>query len=143
QAQYDANWGGSWAKPTLAGGSLNFGPHPMTMDWWDNYSPAYTTKKYGDALLCARLRLTPPTIAIPSEDMFEITVRLADDAQFETGAMSLGLFTAEEQLLFRTRIAEAQWQIHAEADLPLDRGVENTLDVLVYAQGDKYVAELR
>jgi hypothetical protein len=82
-------------------------------------------------------------VAVPDEDMFEITLRLPEDAAFETGAMSLGLLTAEAQLLFRTRIAQAQWQHHADAPFPLDRGVENTLDVLIYAQGDKYVAELR
>lgn len=143
QAQYDAHWKGTWAAPTLAGGALNFGPHPMTMDWWDNYSPTWSKLEYGDALLCARLRLTPPMVGIPEEDMFEITSRLPADAAFETGAMSLGLLTADEQLVFRTRIAESQWQDHAEAPFPLDRGVENTLDVLIYAQGDKYVAELR
>jgi hypothetical protein len=142
-AQYDAHWSGTWAAPTVAGGSLNFGPHPMTMDWWDNYSPTWTKEEYGDALLCARLRLTPPMVAVPDEDMFEITMRLPADAAFETGAMSLGLLTAESQLVFRTRIDEAQWQIHADAPFPLDRGVENTLDVLIYGQGDKYVAELR
>ncbi|WP_096326947.1 hypothetical protein [Nannocystis exedens] len=142
-AQYDAHWGGTWAAPTVAGGSLNFGPHPMTPDWWDNYSPTWSKEEYGDTLLCARLRLTPPVVAIPDEDMFEVTMRLPADAAYETGAMSLGLLTAESQLVFRTRIAEAQWQDHAEAPFPLDRGVENTLDVLIYAQGDKYVAELR
>ncbi|MCY1065052.1 hypothetical protein OV090_09790 [Nannocystis sp. RBIL2] len=143
QAQYDAHWGGTWAAPTLAGGALNFGPHPMTMDWWDNYSPTWSKQEYGDALLCVRLRLTPPMVGIPDEDMFEITSRLPADAAFETGAMALGLLTADEQVVFRTRIAEAQWQEHAEAPLPLDRGVENTLDVLIYSQGDDYVAELR
>ncbi|WP_434425135.1 hypothetical protein [Nannocystis pusilla] len=143
QAQYDAHWKGTWAAPTLAGGALNFGPHPMTMDWWDNYSPTWSKQEYGDTLLCARLRLTPPMVGIPDEDMFEITSRLPADAAFETGAMALGLLTADEQLVFRTRIAEAQWQDHAEAPFPLDRGVENTLDVLIYSQGDKYVAELR
>lgn len=143
KAQYDAHWGGTWAAPTLAGGALNFGPHPMTMDWWDNYSPAWSKQEYGDALLCVRMRLTPPMVGIPDEDMFEITSRLPADAAFETGAMALGLLTADEQLVFRTRIDEAQWQDHAEAPFPLDRGVENTLDVLIYAQGDKYVAELR
>lgn len=142
-AQYDANWSGTWVAPMVAGGSLNFGPHPMTLDWWDNYSPTWSKEEYGDALLCARLRLTPPMIGIPDEDMFEITARVPEDAAFETGAMSLGLLTADAQLLFRTRIDEAQWQLHAEAEFPLDRGVENTLDVLIYSQGDKYVAELR
>jgi hypothetical protein len=142
-AQYDAHWSGTYAAPMVAGGALNFGPHPMTMDWQDNYSPTWSKEEYGDALLCARLRLTPPMIGIPDEDMFEITSRLPADAAFETGAMSLGLLTADAQLLFSTRIDEAQWQNHAEATFPLDRGVENTLDVLIYAQGDKYVAELR
>jgi hypothetical protein len=141
--KYAEQWTGTWAAPTVAGGSLNFGPHPMTPDWWDNYSPTWSKKEYGDTLVCARLRLTPPMIAIPDEDMFEITARVPEEAAFETGAMSLGLLTADKKLVFRTRITADQWQEHGDAPFALDRGVENTIDVLFYGQGDKYVAELR
>lgn len=140
---YADKWTGTYAVPTVAGGSLNFGPHPGTPDWWDNYSPTWSKQEYGDTLVCARLRLTPPKIAIPDEDMFEITARVPEDAAFETGAMSLGLLTADAKLVLRTRITADQWQEHADAPFALDRGVENTIDVLFYAQGDKYVAELR
>jgi len=143
QVGYDAHWLGSWAAPVLAGGALNFGPHPLTPDWWDNYSPTASTEKYGDTLLCAHIRLTPPATAIPNDDLFEITVRLPDGAMFETAGMSLAIDTANEQALLRTRVAEAQWVDYAEAPLSFDRDVENTVEALVYGQGDKYVVEVR
>lgn len=143
QAAYDAHWLGNWAAPVLADGALNFGPHPLTPDWWDNYSPTTSKEKYGDTLLCTRIRVTPPATAIPDDDLFEITVRLPEGAMYETGGMSLAIDTANEQALLRTRVAQAQWVDYADAPLPFDRDVENTVEALVYGQGDKYVVEVR
>ncbi|MBZ5713507.1 hypothetical protein [Nannocystis pusilla] len=143
QAGYDAHWTGNWDAPVLADGALTFGPHPLTLDWWDNYSPTTSKEKYGDTLQCARVRITPPATAIEDDDLFEITVRLPEGAMYETSGMTLTLDTANEQVLLRSRIGQVEWVDYTDAPLAFDRDVENTIDALVYGQGDKYVVEVR
>ncbi|MDC0668798.1 hypothetical protein [Nannocystis radixulma] len=143
QADYDAHWAGNWDAPVLADGALSFGPHPLTLDWWDNYSPTTSKEKYGDTLQCARVRITPPATAIVDDDLFEITVRLPEGAMYETSGMTLLIDTANEQVLLRSRVGQAEWVVYADAPLAFDRDVENTIDALVYGQGDKYVVEVR
>ena len=136
----DASIAGVWipnyaAPQPSASGSLQFGPHPMSDNWWENYSPITSLDKPGDVLICARLRLSPDVDSDAGSDdggvdgggdatfagsnTFEITVRLPDDAAFETAGMALQIQANASQVVLHTRTGAASWITHDTAPFTL------------------------
>ena len=139
----DAAWTTAWARPRALGGALQFGPHPMTDAWWDNYSAATANERPGDVLVCARLRITPEPMGDPNANVFDMTVRLPAGAPFDTAGMVLGVHANMSTAVLTTRLTDSTWVTHDSVPLPLVDGVTATLDLLLYAQGDRFAAEVR
>jgi hypothetical protein len=156
----DASIAGHWipnyaAPEPSAGGSLQFGPHPMSDNWWENYSPITSVAKPGDVLICARLRLSPDADADAGADdsgsdstgassnTFELTMRLPDDAGFETAGMALEIAANASQIALHTRTGSDTWITHDTAPFTLSSSAISTVDVVLFAQGSSFVAQAR
>lgn len=143
QAAFEAAWRPAWAKPQVKDGALAFGPHPLTADWWENYSPATSLDKPGDVLLCARVRLTPQENDPVGDNSFELTMRLPESAMYETSGMVLLVEGNASSVRLRTRTGQDSWTNYARAPLRLQSGSETTLELLLYGQGQRFVAEVK
>lgn len=143
QMAFEVGWQTAWAKPQISAAVLGFGPHPLTADWWENYSPTTTRGKPGDVLLCARLRLTTQMNDPPADNSIEFTLRNPDGAMYETSGMVLLLSGNASLIVMRTRTGPDTWVNYAQAPLRMDSGVETTYDLLLFGQGSRFVAEVR
>lgn len=142
---FAANWKTSWVAPTLQAGSLVFGPHPLTANWWENYSPAMTVATYGDALYCARLRVSP-TLADDGSggDTLELITRTpAMGAKYETSGMVLMIDGGKNTAYLHTRLDDGTFLTHDTQPLSFAGSDEQTVDALVYGKGDAFVAEVK
>ena len=108
QTAFDSAWTTNWAKPQIKEGALTFGPHPLTADWWDNYSPTATVAKPGDVLICARMRLMSQQNDPAGDNSFELTMRNPDAAMYETSGMVLLIEGNASQVGLRTPMSEAE-----------------------------------
>lgn len=132
----------------------------MSDNWWENYSPITSVDKPGDVLICARLRLSPDVDADggsgddsgvdgggdttgAGSNTFEITVRLPDDAGFETAGMALQIQANASQIVLHTRTGAATWVTHDTQPFTLSSSAIATVDVLLFAQGSNFVAQAR
>lgn len=136
-------WKTGWAQPQIKGGVLTFGPHPLTADWWENYSPAASLDKPGDVLLCARVRLTAQAGDPVSDNSFELTMRNPDDAMYETSGMALLVEGNASFVGLRTRTGPQDWATYDRKPLALKSGEESTLELLLFGQGSRFVAEVK
>lgn len=131
----------------------------MSENWWENYSPITSLDKPGDVLICARLRLSPDADIDASTDdggaegggdttaagsnTFEITMRLPDDAGFETAGMALQIQANASQIVLHTRTGSDTWITHDTAPFTLSSSAIATVDVLLFAQGSHFFAQAR
>lgn len=143
QMAFEQGWLTAWTKPQVSSGALSFGPHPLSADWWENYSPATTRSKPGDVLLCARLRMMAQKNDPVGDNSIELTMRIPDAAMYETAGMVLLISGNAAQVSLRTRTGPDSWVHYAQAPLAMDSGVETAYDVLLYGQGSRFVAEVR
>lgn len=143
QMAFEVGWQTAWSKPQITAGVLGFGPHPLTTDWWENYSPATTRGKPGDVLICARLRLTTQQNDPAGDNSIELTMRNPDGAMYETAGMVLLLAGNAAMVSLRTRTGPDTWVRYAQAPLRMTSGVETAYDVLLFGQGTRFVAEVR
>lgn len=143
QAAFEAGWQLAWSKPQISAGHLALGPHPLSPDWWENYSPATTRGKPGDVLLCARLRLTTQKNDPAEDNSIELTLRNPDGAMYETAGMVLLVSGNAETVQLRTRTGPDSWVRYAQAGLRMESGVETSYDLLLFGQGSHFVAEVR
>ena len=142
-AAYAVNWRGAWAAPSLQDGALVFGPHPMSPNWWENYSPTTSTHAFPDPLACARIRMTRDDRDDAWSNSFELTVRLAPDAPYETAGMTLLVLVNAGELRLRTRTGDSAWTTYDAAPLKTAAGSESTFDLLLFAQGPRFFAQAR
>lgn len=143
QAALDLAWKTGWAQPQIKDGALTFGPHPLTADWWENYSPAASLDKPGDVLLCARVRLTAQTADPASDNSFELTMRNPDGAMYETSGMALLIEGNASFVGLRTRTGPEVWATYDRKPLALKSGEESTLELLLFGQGSRFFAEVK
>jgi hypothetical protein len=143
QAAYGAAWTGGWVQPQIKNGALAFGPHPMTANWWENYSPTASKQKPGDVLLCTKLRMTPEAGGAASDNSFELTMRLPDGAGFETAGMTLDLEVNGGVARLRTRTGDNQWTTYESKPIAGEPGAEITYELLLFGQGNRFLAEVR
>lgn len=143
QTAFDSAWTTNWAKPQIKEGALTFGPHPLTADWWDNYSPTATVTKPGDVLICARMRLMSQQNDPAGDNSFELTMRNPDAAMYETSGMVLLIEGNASQVGLRTRTGADTWVRYARAPLRMESGNQTTFDLLLYGQGSRFVAEVK
>jgi hypothetical protein len=135
-------WNPQWVAPlAVAGGALQFGPHPMSESWWENYSPITSSFKPGDVLSCARLRISREPGSADS-NTFELTMRLPDEAGFETSGMALEINASTGMVQLHTRLTADTWITHDKKPLTLASGTA-TLDLLLQGQGAQFAAEVR
>lgn len=142
-AAYSASWTGGWVLPQLNNGALAFGPHPMTTDWWENYSPTTSKQKPGDVLICARVRMTPEISGSPNDNTFELTMRLPDNPGFETAGMDLSLEANAGLTRLRTRTGADSHIDYDTKPLASAPGTALTYELLLFGQGNRFVAEAR
>lgn len=142
-AAYGAAWTGGWVQPQIKNGALAFGPHPMTMNWWENYSPTASKQKPGDVLICARLRMTPEQGGGASDNSFELTMRLPDGAGYETAGMSLELEANSGTARLRTRTGDNAWTTYESKPIASAPGAELTYELLLFGQGNRFFAEVK
>ncbi|HEX7665049.1 MAG TPA: hypothetical protein VF407_11075 [Polyangiaceae bacterium] len=156
-ASVGADWAPNWVAPVPNAGSLRFGPHPMNENWWENYSPTTSTSKPGDVLVCARLRISADPEADAgavaavdagdtdgaSSNTFEITVRLPDDAGFETSGMALQMRANDSKIVLHTRTGSDTWITHDSAPFAFAASSITTVDVAIFAQGSRFFAQAR
>jgi len=158
-ASIAADWMTNFAAPQpSAGGSLQFGPHPMSDNWWENYSPITSLNKPGDVLICARLRLSPDVGSADAgfdgggadadtdysdSNSFEITVRLPDDAGYETAGMALEIQANASQAVLHTRTGADSWITHDTVPFTVSGSAIATVDIVLFAQGSDFFAQAR
>lgn len=143
QMAFEAAWRPAWAKPQVQAGSLVLGPHPLTADWWENYSPAESIDKPGDVLLCARVRLTTQVNDPLVDNSFELTMRRPETGMYETSGMVLMIEGNASYVTLRTRTGPDTWTTYDRAPLRMISGNEATYEVLLYGQDQRFVAEVK
>jgi hypothetical protein len=142
---YASTWTPSYVAPTVAGGALTFGPHPMSSNWWENYSPTLTNATFGDGLSCVRFRMTPSTVVDPAgADSLEIITRLPETgASHETSGMVLNVRGPESDARLLTRLSATEWAYHATEKLTFVGADEQIVEALLYGKGNRFVAEIK
>lgn len=143
QAAFEAAFRPAWAKPQVKDGALVFGPHPLTADWWENYSPAESIDKPGDVLLCARVRLTTQANDPVGDNSFELTLRKPEMGMYETSGMVLLIEGNASFVALRTRTGQDTWVTYERAPLRMQSGSETRFELLSYGQGSRFVAEVK
>lgn len=142
---YAAKWKGAHTAPTVAGGALVFGPHPLNTNWWENYSPTTSVNtSYGDVLICLRFRMTPTLMDdSQSGQSLELFTRLASGAAFETSGMVLNVLGSTGRVTLHTRLGESMWAFHDEKKLAWSGTTEHVVDAILYGRGDRFVGEIK
>ncbi|MBL9008966.1 MAG: hypothetical protein JNJ46_32190 [Myxococcales bacterium] len=143
QAAFEAAFRPAWAKPQVKDGALVFGPHPLTADWWENYSPAESIDKPGDVLLCARVRLTTQANDPVGDNSFELTLRKPEMGMYETSGMVLLIEGNASFVALRTRTGQDTWVTYDRVPLRMQSGSETRFELLSYGQGSRFVAEVK
>lgn len=133
-AEYAAHWSGSYVAPVVAGGSLVFGPHPLTASWWENYSPTQTVATFGDTLLCVKWKQRP---GAQGANGFQLSLRGGSEG------MVLGVSPVDGIVVLTTKVsASDQWMEHARAPFHFPVDQSHRLEAILWASGDHYVAEV-
>jgi len=135
-AGYAARWTGSYVAPRVSEGALLFGPHPLSANWWENYSPTGTNRTFGDAALCARMVLTPANSG-DNTGTVEFSLRGGSEG------MVVSVRGYNGDVFLQTRRPDGSWIQHATAPLAFARDVAQTVDVLLVAEGNRFRAEVR
>jgi hypothetical protein len=143
QMAFEAAWRPAWAKPQVKAGGLAFGPHPLTADWWENYSPAESLTKPGDVLLCARLRLTAEASDPVGDNSFELTMRKPDSGMYETSGLVLLIESNASFVTLRTRTGQESWLTYDRAPLRIESGSETAFELLLYGKDQRFLAEVK
>ncbi|MDB4932531.1 MAG: hypothetical protein JWM10_5015 [Myxococcaceae bacterium] len=133
---YAARWTGSHVAPQVSGGALAFGPHPLTANWWENYSPTSSNRSFGDALLCATFSFTPAASG-DGTGTLEVSLRGVSEG------MVVSVRGYNRDVVLQTKRADGTWAVHATAPLAFERDVAQTVDVMLLAAGDRFRAEVR
>lgn len=133
---YAARWSGSHVAPSVSGGGLVFGPHPLSSNWWENYSPTATRTTYGDVMLCAHLTLRPASSG-PNTGTLELSLRGPSEG------MVVAVRTVDNDVLLQTKQGDGSWVLHGQAPLAFTLDAPQTVDVVLWASGDRYRAEVR
>lgn len=137
------SWTPQWVAPkTAAGGSLQVGPHPLTAHWWENYSAMSSIRKPGDVLVCARIRMVREASAEIDVNVLEFGIRVPDGASYEASGVTLQLRPNDTKVLLHTRTGADTWTTHDSKPFSLPKGT-STLDVLLFARGTRFVAQVR
>ncbi len=135
-AVFATRWNPSYVAPTLSSGGLVFGPHPLTANWWENYSPVASRQNFGDAMLCAHLTLTPANTAANTGTV-ELSLRGVSEG------MVVSVRSVDGDVLLQTKRPDGSWLQHANAPMAFTRGARQTVDVVLWASGDRFRAEVR
>ncbi len=137
-AAFSRGWSASHASPAMVGGMLRFGPHPLTGNRWDNDSPIRTSAAFGNAMVCARFRMSPQDDPVdPGGDAFQLSLR------GEAEGMALTIEGARSDATLRSRTPAGDWRRHAVAKMSLPRGQQQVMEGLLYGSGDHFIAEVK
>lgn len=139
QASLDAGWDwkndGRFPTPRLASGSLVFGPHNLDPNqWWNNWSPLQSLAQFGDAMLCVRYRIKPPSGLMEDDNVFNVWLR---------GGMTVVVAPLRNRVFLNTRTSDTTWDEHGSAPMVFKPDVEQTVEIVIHGKGSRYYAEAR
>jgi hypothetical protein len=133
---YAQDWSGSYVAPTLTAGGLQFGPHPESSNWWENYSPTGTkATNFGDVLACVRLRMHVGGDA--GENSFQISLRGGSEGMvlsYSAKAQGFGMS--------RKTSANDTWQSYSGGTVTLAAG-DDDIELALYGRGTDFFAQMK
>jgi hypothetical protein len=142
---YNQAWVGTYAAPTLTTNGLQFGPHPLSPNWWDTYSPTDTHESdFGNILFCIRFvfQIDPSAVEIPDgggsfANGFQMSLRGGSEG------MVLGIGGVSQSIGLSTKIdASNTWVDHGSVAFALVPAA-HTIEMALYGNGNDFSAEAK
>jgi hypothetical protein len=130
---YATTWTPTYVEPTPTADGLSFGPHPVSSDWWENYSVTTTKETHlGDVLACVRVLLP---VGASGTNSFELTLRGGSEG------MVFGVNGLKREVSLSTKAsASGTWVEHASAPITLPTG-QHEIELALYGHGNDFAAE--
>jgi hypothetical protein len=136
KSTYAQDWTGSYVTPTLTPGGLQFGPHPESANWWENYSPTGTkATNFGDVLACVRLRMHVGNDS--GDNSFQLSLRGGSEGM----VLAYGV-KSQELGMTRKTSANDTWQSYGAGVVPLAAG-DDDIELAVYGRGTDFFGQMK
>jgi hypothetical protein len=137
-AEVNADFTQSYVRSRPSARGLEVGPHPLTGDWWENYSVIRTSgDAVGAALACVRVSAFVPAQRAVDAEVLDLSVH----GLSEGAVLKINLASGEATV--RRRLADGTWVDYASFALTLPREREVTFEALLAGVERRYLAEVR